>query len=563
MNIRLSCIFFILLFSSNAFALADVPSNVTLSATEETITVDWVGDTDADSYFVYWGISRDNLDNRSTVDDSVTEYTITNLEPGTTYFVAVSSNDNFQESDLSEIQSIATTEDTGRPATPDGFFIVGLNAITENSVALKWNQNPESDLDHYNVYYGRTSGAFANVLEAGGADATSVTVTGLQNSTRYYFSLTAVDTAGNESDKAEELIVDTLEDNLAPNTPAGISGALSDANAITVDIVNANSRMADFNGTVLYYGDTADNLDQRVDIEDRFFHTVSGLPVNSVWFFSASAYDFSGNESNPTDVISVTVEDTYRFLNQPEDFDGGCFITTVGKGHGSGMYFPFLMMGALLVFFNRNAFLKFLRFAVFTFVLVLFSYSHSSAEVPALPEMPGNNMIGVSAGYYLPTEDDFEDFYGEDTFPVYGFYERFFSKYISIDLEAGFLKEKGHLLTQTGEQTEIKTKLTLAPVSASLKFNMKILPYVVGYIGVGPDYWYCQEETDDMDRHPEIEEWVGGFHGKIGARFYNTDENFTGTGLLLESSYSRIDRFGDNNTDIGGWAFKVGLFYHF
>ncbi len=563
MKIRLSCIFFILLFSSNAFALADVPSNVTLSATEETIKVDWVGDTDADSYFVYWGISRDNLDNRATVDDSVTEYTITNLEQGTTYYIAVSSNDNFQESDLSEIQSIATTKDTGRPATPAGFFILGLNAIAESTVALKWNQNTESDLDHYNIYYGRTSGAYANVLEAGGADTTSYTVTALQNSTRYYFSITAVDTAGNESEKADELIVDTREDNRPPNKPAGISGALSDTDAITVDIVNGNSQMADFSGTILYYGNAADNLNQRVDIEDRFSHTVSDLPVDSVWFFSATAYDFSGNESNPTQVISVTVEDTYRFLNQPEDFDGGCFIATAGQSHGSGIYFPFLMMGALLVFFKRNVFLKFLRFAVVTFVLVLFSSGHSSAEVPAMPEMPGNNIVGVAGGYYLPLEDDFDDFYGENTFPVYGFYERFFSKFVSVDLEAGFLKEKGHLLTQTGEQTEIRTMLTLAPVSASLKFNMKILPYVVGYIGVGPDYWYCQEETDDMDRHPEIEEWVGGFHGKIGARFYNTDEDFTGTGVLIESSYSQIDRFGDNKTDIGGWAFKFGLFYHF
>jgi hypothetical protein len=186
MKIQLTCIFFILLFSSNAFALADVPSNVTLSATEKTIKVDWAGDTDADSYFVYWGISSNNLDNRMTVDDSVTESTITNLEQGTTYYVAVSSNDNSQESDLSEVQSIATTQDTGRPATPGGFFIVGLNAITENTVAVKWNQNTESDLDHYNIYYSRTSGAYSDFLEAGGADATSFTVTGLQNSTRYY-----------------------------------------------------------------------------------------------------------------------------------------------------------------------------------------------------------------------------------------------------------------------------------------------------------------------------------------------------------------------------------------
>lgn len=92
---------------------------------------------------------------------------------------------------------------------------------------------------------------------------------------------------------------------------------------------------------------------------------------------------------------------------------------------------------------------------------------------------------------------------------------------------------------------------------------MKISPYVVGYIAAGPDYWYCKEETDAESEHPKIEEWVGGFHGKVGVRLYNTDEGFKGTGALIESSYSQLDRFGDNKIDIGGWAFKFGIFYHF
>jgi len=61
----------------------------------------------------------------------------------------------------------------------------------------------------------------------------------------------------------------------------------------------------------------------------------------------------------------------------------------------------------------------------------------------------------------------------------------------------------------------------------------------------------------------EIEEWVGGFHGKAGLKLYNTDADYKGTGVVLEGSYSQIDRFGDNDTDIGGWTFKFGFFYQF
>ncbi|MDO9264800.1 MAG: hypothetical protein Q7U02_12605, partial [Desulfosalsimonadaceae bacterium] len=63
--------------------------------------------------------------------------------------------------------------------------------------------------------------------------------------------------------------------------------------------------------------------------------------------------------------------------------------------------------------------------------------------------------------------------------------------------------------------------------------------------------------------YPEIEEWVGGCHGKAGVKLYNTDDTYKNTGAIIETSYSWIDRFGGNDTDLGGWAFKFGLFYQF
>jgi hypothetical protein len=63
--------------------------------------------------------------------------------------------------------------------------------------------------------------------------------------------------------------------------------------------------------------------------------------------------------------------------------------------------------------------------------------------------------------------------------------------------------------------------------------------------------------------YPEISEWVGGYHGTAGLRFYSADEKYSGIGLLLESSYSQVDRFGANQIDIGGWFFKVGFFKQF
>jgi len=560
MKLRLIYCFLFLLIFQNVLA-ADVPSDVTLSATESTITVDWTGDSDADNYFVYWGTSSGNLSNRVTVDDSLTEYTITDLESATTYYVAVSSYDNSVESDQSDVESITTTEDTGVPATPTGFWITGESGIGENSVILKWDENTESDFDHYNIYYSMTSGSEDNVVEANDSNASGFTVYGLGSLVRYYFSITAVDTSGNESDKAEELIVDTLIDSLPPNAPQEISGLLSGTHSVTITIVDGNSQMADFAGNIIYYGTVSGELDSSIDLGDSFSYIIDDVPIGATGYFVASSYDFSGNESATTGEISVTVEETTRFLNQPDDFDGGCFIGSSEKETSLPFQLLFVLIPTLFVCLKRSMMPSKVNLIIIVAALLVFSSDISIAF--ETPEMPGNNLVGVSAGYCIPLESDFKDYYGEDIFPVYGFYERFISEYVSLELESGFIKEKGHLLTESGGETKIRSKITLVPVSSSIKLNMNILPYIVGYIGAGPDYWYCQEETDEENVHSEIEEWVGGFHAKVGVRLYNTDQKFKGTGALIESSYSQIDRFGDNETDIGGWAFKFGIFYHF
>ena len=119
------------------------------------------------------------------------------------------------------------------------------------------------------------------------------------------------------------------------------------------------------------------------------------------------------------------------------------------------------------------------------------------------------------------------------------------------------------MLTVSGGETEIDSDFTMVPVSASLKVNKEIIPYIVGYIGIGPDYWYCREKADIQASNNETEEWVGGYHGEIGVKLYNMDKQFENTGAILECGYSVIDKFGNNDLNIGGLTVKFGLFYQF
>lgn len=497
---------------STVCVAADVPTNVQLTADMDSITVTWTGDSEADSFNVYWGTESNQLDNKQNVLDTGDDtHTITGLDSKTTYFVAVSSIDNGLESSQSTARSVTTEGDTEAPATPTGLDVTAPDDITATSVSLEWNENTEDDFASYTLYY-RTA---ANTVTNLSVDAETRTVTGLSAATRYFFSITAKDNDGNESVKSPELIVDTLVDVLPPFPPESVSAALSDSMTVTVKIQSGNTNMADFTGHILYYGQSPEQLDNQIDIGTALTHDFVGLPENTTWYFSATAYDFSGNESTRAEVASVIIEETETFLNRSDDeIDGGCFI------------------GSLL-----------------------------KPEIYDVTE--NRNKIGISSGYYHPAESDFEDFYDHETYPVFLFYERGLFRYLSVDLKAGFLKESGNLRTVSGAPTEIDSDLTLVPVSASLNLNFPIIPYVWGFVGIGPDYWYYEEETDASGVDNDSSDWVGGYHGRTGLWLYNRDPDFKNWGGLIEVDYSRIDRFGDNKTDIGGWLFLLGLFYSF
>ncbi len=73
----------------------------------------------------------------------------------------------------------------------------------EGEVKLKWNANPEPDLEGYKIYYGNSSRVY-NVSKLVGK-VTNCTVTGLTKGQTYYFAVTAVNISGSESEYSNEV----------------------------------------------------------------------------------------------------------------------------------------------------------------------------------------------------------------------------------------------------------------------------------------------------------------------------------------------------------------------
>lgn len=562
-------------FPGHLLRAAEIPQNVTLSATVSTITVTWTRETLAEGYYVYWGTTSGNLSNRDQVDSSANTYTISGLLQGTVYYVAVSSFSAGTESQKSSVKSITTTQDKLAPEVPSGLDVTALSAVTGTSVTLRWNANSGSDLSHYNVYQGTASGIYGAAVQADKNAPASFTVTGLSPSGRYYFAVSAVDESDNESDVSDEIIIDTLPDTRPPNVPSGVSGRMSGIREITVRIDNGNSGMVDFAGHIIHYGTETGRYAASLDIGKNMSHVFSDVPEGVTWYFAVTAYDAGGNESQGSAEVSVDVEDTRSFLDT-DTFEGGCFIASAGSwrpAYGwilAGVWVFFIagcVLGHRLLFARRivdpapGMHGRRRRTLIVMMAMILFVWTAPS-DARAGDKAPGN-IAGVSAGWLIPAESEFEDYYGDDTYPVFAFFERRFGKFVSMGIESGFMKKTGKRLTVSGDPTDIGTRFTLVPVTASLKLHMKLFPYVSGFVGAGPDYWYCRERTRIKGSDPEIEEWVGGWHGRAGLTLYNMDPRYENTGAVIEAVYSEIDRFGDNGQDIGGVTIRLGLFYGF
>lgn len=96
------------------------------------------------------------------------------------------------------------------------------------SVSFAWKKNPEPDVVKYRIYCSLISGLYAEgydenaavVIDQYSENKTTATIEGLTPGLRYYFVITAVNSAGLESGFSNELAITIGVDNPNPTTTA-------------------------------------------------------------------------------------------------------------------------------------------------------------------------------------------------------------------------------------------------------------------------------------------------------------------------------------------------------
>lgn len=173
-------------------AVPAAPTGITAVGGDNQVTISWAAVTDATSYNVYWSTTSGVTASTGTKIAGVTSpFVHAGLNASTAYFYVVTAVNTAGESGPS-VQATATTNAATAtvPAAPTGVTAVGGT----KQVSVSWTA--VSGATSYNLYWSATTG----VTTATGTKVTGATspnvVTGLADSTAYFFIVTAVNSSG-------------------------------------------------------------------------------------------------------------------------------------------------------------------------------------------------------------------------------------------------------------------------------------------------------------------------------------------------------------------------------
>jgi len=243
---------------------------------DETVYFDGSGSSDNIGITTYsWDF--DDSDGIQVDDTGVTAshvYTTAGV-----YTVTLTVDDEAGNGPVSDTLEVTVSEpDTTPPAQVTGLTVT---TVSSSQLDLAWDANTEADLDHYNVYRSTTSGGPYDLIAS--PTTNSYSDTGLAADTTYYYTVTAVDTSGNEGLASDEASGTT---SAAPAVDVTITkfsarDVRKDNYAISAQIKNEGTTAVEITARVVIY-----NLDWTVADDTLVDKTVTidaGGRTNIKW----------------------------------------------------------------------------------------------------------------------------------------------------------------------------------------------------------------------------------------------------------------------------------------
>jgi titin len=250
----------------------------------------------------------------NTVDALTRQFVDAGLEESTTYFYTVTAVDGSSNESgrASAVQVRTEGPDRVAPAPPQNLSAVA-DEVDFGQVSLSWNASTQdtgggelTGLAGYIVFRSKGSTSSFVPIDTVATDTRQFINTNLESSTNYFYTVTAIDVAGNESARASFVSVQTNgPDQVAPEAPSDlVAVAASSVGEVTVSWSppTRDADGGDLTGlssyVVLRSKDNSNSfapIDTVTTENNRYVDT--GLDASTTYFYALRAVDNSSNSS--------------------------------------------------------------------------------------------------------------------------------------------------------------------------------------------------------------------------------------------------------------------------
>lgn len=197
---------------------------------------------------------------------------------------------------ISSVQQGCSTDPTapGRPTATSSSY---------TSINISWQASAAVDgcvVEGYKVYRGGT-------LIADVTDGLNYVDTGLTAGTAYNYTVVAYDDSGSVSTASQAAALSTKADDQAPVSPSGVTAQANSAASIALAWTPATDQPSPGGSGVVSYnvyrnGATAPTY----TVTDGTSYTDSSVEAGTTYTYTITALDAAGNESAPSNVVSVS-----------------------------------------------------------------------------------------------------------------------------------------------------------------------------------------------------------------------------------------------------------------
>jgi fibronectin type 3 domain-containing protein len=265
------------------------PTGLTAAPGNAQIVLSWSASATATGYSVKRSTTTGGPYTQLSSQPATT-FTDTGLTNGTKYFYVVSASNSAGSSANSA--EVSATPTLPAPATPSGLAATAGNG----QVTLTWSAS--TGATSYHVKRSTASGAETQIAAP---TANSFTDTGLTNGTKYFYVVSAVNSAA-ESANSNEVSVTPTAPATAPSTPTGLQATAGNAQVTLT--WNATT------GATSYHlkRSTTSGAETQISAPTSNTFTDTGVTNGTKYFYVVSAVNSVGESANSAEVNATPVQ---------------------------------------------------------------------------------------------------------------------------------------------------------------------------------------------------------------------------------------------------------------